>query len=149
MEITHKSCFLFSGYTFTMFYLINLVYSYLFGVRTCVSILWHTSLSKNTTFAWKNTEKPWFWRFLVIFVFLTWRHLWRHCGVIQGMFVLFWYQWTREGYSYPLVPHTWCFVNRFSRSGGGRNSPPPGCEMGPKNPALLGLMIYTQFSFFF
>ena len=60
-----------------------------FGVRTCVSILWHTSLSKNATFAWKNSEKPWFWRFLVIFVFLTWRHLWRHCGVIQGMFVLF------------------------------------------------------------
>ena len=26
MEITHKSCFLFSGYTFTMFYLIYLVY---------------------------------------------------------------------------------------------------------------------------
>ena len=28
----------------------------------------------------------------------------------------FWYQWTREGHSYPLVPHTWCFVNRFPRS---------------------------------
>ena len=54
----------------------------LFGVRTCVSILWHTSLPKNATFAWKNSEKPWFWQFLVIFVFLTWRHLWRHCGVI-------------------------------------------------------------------
>ena len=62
----------------------------LFGVRTCVSILWHTSLPKNATVAWKNSKKPWFWRFLVIFVFLTWRHLWRHCGVIQGMFVLFW-----------------------------------------------------------
>ena len=59
----------------------------LFGVRTCVSILWHTSLPKNATFAWKNSEKPWFWRFLVIFVFLTWRHLWCHCDVIQGMFV--------------------------------------------------------------
>ena len=66
----------------------NYVLSYLFGlfgVRTCVSILWHTSLPKNATFAWKNSEKPWFWRFLVIFVFLTWRH----CGVTQGMFVLF------------------------------------------------------------
>ena len=30
----------------------------------------------------------------------------------------FWYRWTREGYSYPLVPHTWCFVNRFPRSWG-------------------------------
>ena len=68
------------------------VLSYLFGlfeVRTCVSILWHTSLPKNATFAWKNSEKPWFWRFWVIFVFLTWHHLWCHCDVIQGMFVLF------------------------------------------------------------
>ena len=66
-----------------------ILFSWFIGVRTCVSILWHTSLPKNATFAWKNSEKPWFWRFLVIFVFLIWRHLWRHCGVIQGMFVLF------------------------------------------------------------
>ena len=117
------------------------VLSYLFGVRTCVSILWLTSLPKNATFTWKDSEKPWFWRFLVIFVFLTWRHLWRHCGVIQGMFVLFWYQWTREGHSYPLVPHTWCFANRFPRSWGGA---PPGCEMDPKSPALLGLKNYIS-----
>ena len=31
----------------------------------------------------------------------------------------FWYQWTRECHSYPLVPHTWCFVNQFPRSWGG------------------------------
>ena len=89
----------------------------LFGIRTCLSILWDTSLPKNATFASKNSEKPWFGRFLMIFVFLTWRHLWRHCGVIQGICLyFFWYQWTREGHSYPLVPHTWCFVNRFLRS---------------------------------
>ena len=90
----------------------------LFGVRTCVSILWHTSLSKNSTFAWKNSEKPWFLRFLVIlaiFRVFDMTSLWCHCGVIQSMFVLFWYQWTREGHSYPLVPHTWCFINRFPR----------------------------------
>ena len=51
----------------------------------------------------------------------------------------FWYQWTREGHSYPLVPHTWCFVNRFPRSWGAESPPPPGCEMGPKSPTLLGL----------
>ena len=102
----------------------------LFGVRTCVSILWHTSLpkcQKMQLLLEKNSEKPWFWRFLVIFVVLTWRHLWCHCGIIQGMFVLFWYQWIREGHSYPLVPHTWCFVNRFPRSwggGGGIRLPP-------------------------
>ena len=68
----------------------------------------------------------------MIFVFLTWRHLWRHCGVIQCMFVLFWYQWTREGHSYPLVPHTWYFVNRFPRSWG--ICPPPRLWDGSKKP---------------
>ena len=29
--------------------------------------------------------------------------LWRHTRYV-GTF--FWYQWTREGHSYPLVPHT-------------------------------------------
>ena len=95
---------IFNGnYTQIVFFVFRIHFHYvlsylfgLFGVRTCVRILWHTSLPKNATFAWKNNEKPWFWRFLVIFVFLTWRHLWCHCGVIQGMFVLFWYQWTRR-----------------------------------------------------
>ena len=138
---------IFNGnYTQIVFFVFRIHFHYvlsylfdLFGVRTCVSILWHTSLPKNTTFAWKNNEKTWFWRFLVIFVFLTWRHLWCHCDVIQCIFVLFWYQWTREGHSYPLVPHTWCFVNRFPRSWGGGIRPRPDCEMGPKSPALLGL----------
>ena len=98
-------------------------------------------IANKCNFAWKNSEKPWFWRFLVIFVFLTWRHLWLHSGVIQGMFVLFWYQWTPEGHSYPLVPHTWYFVNRFPRSWGEESAPPPSCEMGPKSPALLGLKL--------
>ena len=133
---------IFNGnYTQIVFFVFRIHFHYvlsylfgLFGVRTCVSILWHTSLPKNATFAWKNSEKPWFWRFLVIFVFLTWRHLWCHCDVIQGMFVLFWYQWTREGHSYPLVPHTWCFVNRFPRSGGGAESAPPRLWDGFKKP---------------
>ena len=94
---------------------------------------------KNATFAWKNSEKPWFWRF------------WHDVTVAsyKVCFVLFWYQWTREGHSYPLVPHTWCFVNRFPRSWGAESAP-PGCEMGPKSPALLGLsllqMLYIYFN---
>ena len=90
---------IFNGnYTQIVFFVFRIHFHYvlsylfgLFGVRTCVSILWHTSLPKNATLLEKiakNSEKTWFWRFLVIFVFLTWRHLWRHCGVIQGMFVL-------------------------------------------------------------
>ena len=91
IEITHKSCFLsFLSFRIHFHYVLSYLLC-LFGVRTCVSILWHTSLLKNATFAWKNSKKPWFWRFLVIFVFLTWRH----CDVIQGIFWIFWYQWTR------------------------------------------------------
>ena len=104
----------------------------LFGVRTYVNILWHTSLPKNATFAWKNSEKPRFWRFLVIFgdfrVFdmtSLMTSLWRHTRYVCTFFA-FWYQWTREGHSYPLVPHTWCFVNRFPRSWGGGGSKKPG-----------------------
>ena len=89
---------IFSGnYTQIVFFVFRIHFHYvlsylfaLFGVRTCVSILWHTSLPKNATFAWKNSEKPWFWRFLVIFVFLTWRHfmmsLWRHTRYVCTFF---------------------------------------------------------------
>ena len=97
LEITHKSCFLsFLSFRIHFHYVLSYLFG-LFGVRTCVSILWHTSLLKNATFAWKNSEKPWFWRFLVIFVFLTWRHLWRHCDVIQGMFWIFLVPMDSEG----------------------------------------------------
>ena len=27
-------------------------------------------------------------------------------SLLQGMLYFFWYQWTWEGHSYPLVPHT-------------------------------------------
>ena len=97
IEITHKSCFLsFLSFRIHFHYVLSYLFG-LFGVRTCVSILWDTSLLKNATFAWKNSEKPWFWRFLVIFVFLTWRHLWRHCDVIQGMFWIFLVPMDSEG----------------------------------------------------
>ena len=49
----------------------------------------------------------------------------------------FWYLWTREGHSYPLVPHTWYFVIRFPRSWGG--GIPPAVRWVQKSPALLGL----------
>ena len=59
-------------------------------------------------------------------------------------FEFFWYQWTREGHSYPLVPHTWCFIDRFPKILRGVESAPSGCEMGQNNPALLGLIRQTQ-----
>ena len=132
---------IFNGnYTQIVFFVFRIHFHYvlsylfdLFGVRTCVSILWHTSLPKNAFFAWKNSEKPWFWRFLVIFVFLTWRHIWCHCDVIQAMFVLFLVPMDSGG-SY-LSTSTTHLMFRQSVS----EIFAPGCEMGPKSPALLGL----------
>ena len=143
-----KNWFSIRNYTQIVFFVFRIHFHYvlsylfgLFGVRTYVSILWHTSLPKNATFAWKNSEKPWFWRFLVIFVFLTWCHLRRHCGVIQGM--LYFYLPTDSGGSKLSISTTHLmFRQSVSEILGGRN-PPPGCEMGPKSPALLGLR-HTQ-----
>ena len=124
-----------------MFFVLRIHFHYvlsylfgLFGVRTCVSILWHTSLPKNATFAWKNSEKPWFWRFSVIFMF--WHDVTYDVTVTSYKVCLyfFWYQWTREGHSYPLVPNTWCFVNRFPRSWGAESAPPPRLWDGSKKP---------------
>ena len=141
---------IFNGnYTQIVFFVFRIHFHYvlsylfgLFGVRTCVSIVWHTSLPRNSTFAWKNCEKLWFWRFLVILAIFRvfWHDVTYDVTVASYKVCLyfFWYQWTRKGHSYPLVPHTWCFVNRFPRYGGGGGIRPPGCEMGPKSPAFLG-----------
>ena len=111
---------IFNGnYTQIVFFVFRIHFHYvlshfgLFGVRTCVSILWHTSLPKNATLLEKiakNHDFGDFWWFScfdmtsLMFIF------------IKVCLYFFWYQWTREGHSYPLVPHTWYFVNRFPRS---------------------------------
>ena len=137
---------IFNGnYTQIVFFVFRIHFHYvlsylfdLFGVRTCVSILWHThhcqkmqllleKIAKNHDFG----DLWWFSCF--------WHDVTYDVTVTSYKVCLYflWYQWTREGHSYPLVPHTWCFVNRFPRSwGGGAESI---CEMGPKSPALLGL----------
>ena len=53
IEITHKSCFFILSFRIHFHYVLSYLFG-LFGVRTCVSILWHTSLLKNATFAWKK-----------------------------------------------------------------------------------------------
>ena len=64
-QIVFLFCFVFRiHFHYVLFHLFGL-----YGVRTCVSILWHTSLPKNATFAWKNSRKPWFWRFSFFFFF--------------------------------------------------------------------------------
>ena len=136
---------IFNGnYTQIVFFVFRIhfhyVLSYLFGfgVRTCVSIIWHTSLPKNATLLEKiakNHDLGDFWWFSCFWHDITYDVT---VASYRVCLYFFWYQWTREGHSYPLVPHTWYFVNQFPRSWG--QNPPPGCEMGPKSPALLGLM---------
>ena len=109
----------------------------LFGVRTRVSILWHTSLPKMQLLLEKiakNHDFGDFWWFSCF-----WHDVTYDVTVASYKVCLYfvWYQWTREGHSYPLVPHTWCFVNRFPRSWGAESA--PRLWMGPKSPALLGL----------
>ena len=62
----------------------------LFVVKTCVSILWHTHHCWKMQLLSKKIAKN---------MFFDIRNFWHHC-----MFVLFWYQWTRKGPSYPQYP---------------------------------------------
>ena len=109
---------IFNGnYTQIVFFVFRIHFHYvlsylfdLFGVRTCVSILSHTSLLEKIA---KNHDLGDFWWFSYFWHDVTY-------DVTEMSYKVclyfFWYQWTREGHSYPLVPHTWCFVNRFLRS---------------------------------
>ena len=114
------------------------VLSYLFGlcgVRTCVSILWHTSLPKNATLLEKiakNHDFGDFWWFSCFWHDVTYDVT---VASYKVCLYFFWYQWTWEGHSYPLVPHTWYFVNRLPRSwGGGIRPPDPRLWDGSKKP---------------
>ena len=89
---------IFNGnYTQIVFFVFRIHFHYvlsylfgLFGVRTCVSILWHTSLPKNATFAWKNSEKPWFFAifgdFRVFDMTSLMISLWRHTRYVCTFF---------------------------------------------------------------
>ena len=101
---------IFNGnYTQIVFFVFRIHFHYvlsylfgLFGVRTCVSILWHTSLPKNATLLEKIAKNH-------DFGDLWWFSCFWHDVTVASYKVclyFFWYQWTREGHSYPLVPHT-------------------------------------------
>ena len=89
----------------------------LFGVRTCVSILWHTHYCSKMQLLLekiaKNHDFGDFWWFSCFWHDVTYDVT---VTSYKVCFEFFWYQWTREGHSYPLVPHTWCFIDRFPRS---------------------------------
>ena len=124
MEITHKSCFLlFFVFRIHFHYVLSYLFG-LFGVRTCVSILWHTS------FWWFSC----FWHDVTYDVTVT---SYKVCLYFS------WYQWTREGHSYPLVPHAWCFVNRFPRSWGRNPPPPPRLWDGSKKPGSFRVKCWS------
>ena len=119
---------IFNGnYTQIVFFVFRIHFHYvlsylfgLFGVRTSVSKLWHTSLPKKCNFAWKNSEKIAknhdfgdFWWFSCFWHDVTYDVT---VASYKVCLYFFWYQWAWEGHSYPLVPYTWYFVNRFPRS---------------------------------
>ena len=90
IEITHKSCFLsFLSFRIHFHYVLSYLFG-LFGVRTCVSILWHTSLLKNATFAWKNSKKTMilaiFGDFRVFDMTSLMTSLWRHTRYVLNFF---------------------------------------------------------------
>ena len=118
----------------------------LFGVRTCVSILWHTSLPKNATLLEKiakNHDFGDFWWFSCFWHDVTYDVT---VASYKVCLYFFWYQWTREGHSYPLVPHTWYFVNRFPRSWGGAESAlPPRLWDGSKKPGSFRVKLVTWY----
>ena len=143
---------IFNGnYTQIMFFVFRIHFHYvlsylfgLFGVRTCVSILWHTSLPKNATLLQKiakNHDFGDFWWFSCF-----WHDVTYDVTVVSYKVCLYFfcYQWTREGHSYPLVPHTWYLVNRFPRSWG-QNPPPPRLWDGSKKPGSFRVNKITLF----
>ena len=76
-------------------------------------------IAKKCNFAWKNSEKIAknhdfgdFWWFSCFWHGVTYDVT---VASYKVCLYFFWYQWTQEGHSYPLVPHTWYFVNRFPR----------------------------------
>ena len=88
---------------------------FIWSENMCKHTLTHI-IAKKCNFAWKNSEKiaknhdfADFWWFLCFWHDVT-------VASYKVCLYFFWYQWTWEGHSYPLVPHTRYFVNRFPRS---------------------------------
>ena len=97
----------------------TLRHMFIWSKNMCKHTLRHI-LPKHATFAWKiakNHDFGDFWWFSCFWHDVT-------VASYKVCLYFFWYQWTREGHSYPLVPHTWCFVNRFPRSWGVESAPP-------------------------
>ena len=120
MEITQIVFFVFRiHFHYVLFLFIWFIWS-----KKCVSILWHTSLPKNATLLEKiakNHDFGDFWWFSCFWHDVTYDVT---VASYKVCLYFFWYQWTGDGYSYPLVPHPWYFVNRFPRSWGVESAPP-------------------------
>ena len=150
---------IFNGnYTQIVFFVFRIHFHYvlsylfgLFGVRTCVSILWHTSLPKNTTLlekTAKNHDFGDFWWFSCFWHDVTY-------DVTVASYKVCLYFFGTNGLGRVIAIQEYHTLNVSSigfrdlvRGGGGiRPPPPPGCEMGPKSPALLGLTLVYRSHF--
>ena len=107
-------------------YVLSYLFEFIWSKNICKHTLTHI-IAKKCNFAWKNSQKIAknhdfgdFWWFSCFWHDVTYDVT---VASYKVCLYFFWYQWTREGHSYPLVPHTWYFVNRFPRSWG--SAPPP------------------------
>ena len=127
IEITHKSCFLSFFLSFRIhFHCFILFIWFIWSKNMCKHTLTHI-IAKKCNFAWKiakNHDFGDFWWFSCF-----WHDVTNDVTVTsyKVCFEFFWYQWTREGHSYPLVPHTWCssIGSRDPKGGGGGTRSPP------------------------
>ena len=137
MEITHKSCFfvLFFWFQDTLSLCFILSFWFIWSKNMCKHTLTHIIAKKMQLLLEKivkNHDFGDFWWFSCFWHDVTYDVT---VASYKVCLYFFWYQWTREGHSYPLVPHTWCFVNPFSEILGlGRNPPPPRLWDGSKKP---------------
>ena len=106
-------------------------------------------IAKKCNFAWKNSEILAknhdfgdFWWFSCFWHDVTYDVT---VASYKVCLYFFWYQWTREDHSNPLVPHTWYFVNRFPRSWG-RGIRPPRLWDGSKKPGFFRVDFFINLS---
>ena len=110
----------------------------------CKHTLTHI-IAKKCNFCLKKQRKTMILAIFGDFRVFDMTSLMSHCDVIQGMFVLF---FGTNGLGRVIAIHQYHTLDVSSISfrdlGGAESAPPPGCEMGPKSPGLLGLMQLTN-----
>ena len=147
---TDQKLIFYGNYTQIVFFVFRIHFHYVLSYL--VWFIWSKNMCKHTlthiiakkcNFAWKNSEKIAknhdfgdFWWFSCF-----WNDVTYDVTVASYKVCLYFfrYQWTREGHSYPLVPHSWYSSIGFRDLRVGGICPPPRLWDGSKKPGFLGL----------